>query len=259
MGSKTQTGAARSRVQVRTHGKVRELWIDETFASRYRVGSAVTGPVWDALAAPLLLLPPEQRRHILVLGLGGGSVARVARALAPQAHIVGVERDGEVIRMARRWFDLDALGVEVIDADARALLVHEQRRFDAVLEDVFVGRGDAVCKPHWLPRPGLKMATRCLTPGGLLVSNAIDATEAVAVRRAMTELHPGAVEIRIRGYCNHVIAAGPPQVTAWRLRRALATDPTLAPTLGNFSFRTLRPAPPEPTKMARRAPSGKSC
>jgi spermidine synthase len=56
---------------------------------------------------------------VLVLGLGAGSAARLVRALAPRARIVGGERSAEVLRAARRHFGLDALGVEVVHADAR--------------------------------------------------------------------------------------------------------------------------------------------
>ena len=34
------------------------------------------------------------------------------------------------------------------------------RRFDAVLEDVFIGYGDDVHKPDWIPHPGLDLAAR---------------------------------------------------------------------------------------------------
>eukprot|EP00439_Symbiodinium_sp_Y106_P011941 s5354_g1.t2 len=64
----------------------------------------------DVLAAPVLLLP-RQPRSILILGLGGGTVARALRALCPEASIVGVEMDDEVLDAARRHFGLDDLGV----------------------------------------------------------------------------------------------------------------------------------------------------
>ena len=86
------------------------------------------------LAAGIAALPRRRRRSVLLLGLGGGSAARVARALAPRARIVGVEIDPSVVRLARRWFDLDALGIEVVVEDARAYLEKCPRRFDAVLE-----------------------------------------------------------------------------------------------------------------------------
>ena len=80
----------RPRVEVKLGRRGRSLRIDGTFASYYEPGLPLTGSVWDALALPLVLLPPARRRSVLVLGLGGGSVARVVRALAPAACIVGV-------------------------------------------------------------------------------------------------------------------------------------------------------------------------
>ena len=99
--------AAPSRVEVKVGRRGRALRINGTFASWYEPGRASTGSVWDALAAPLLLLPPARRRSVLILGLGGGSAARVVRALAPRAEIVGVEFDADVVRAAREHFDLE--------------------------------------------------------------------------------------------------------------------------------------------------------
>jgi len=80
-----------SRVRVVRRGRRRELYVDGTFASCWEPGRTTTGPVWDALALPLLGLPPRRRRRVLVLGLAGGSAARLVRALAPRAAITGVE------------------------------------------------------------------------------------------------------------------------------------------------------------------------
>src|SRR5690606_23955990 len=122
-GDSVSAGAMRSRVRVRqAGGGGLRLEIDGTFASLWRPGTAATGSVWDALVAPLLALPPPRRRRVLILGLGGGSAARLIRALAPHAEIVGVELDGAVVAAARRHFALDALGIEVRCEDARRVL-----------------------------------------------------------------------------------------------------------------------------------------
>ncbi len=225
------------RVVVKVGARGRSLRVDGSFASWYAPGRAVTGSVWDALAAPLLLLPPRRRRAVLILGLGGGSAARVVRALAPGAHIVGVERSGEVLRAARRWLDLDALGVEVVEADAHRYLRRARRRFDAVLEDIFIGPGRRERKPGWLPDPGLALAARRVAPRCLLVSNAID--ESAAVARALRRLFPAALRIEVEGYDNRILAAGPAGVTARSLRSAVGANPVLAPTLSRLSIRTL--------------------
>ena len=218
----------------------RALRVDGTFASWYAPESVTTGSVWDALAAPLLLLPPARRRSVLVLGLGAGSVARVVRALAPGALIVGVERDREVLRAARRWFDLDGLGLEVVEADALAFLRRSRRRFDAILEDVFVGSGRAVHKPDWLPVPGLELAARRLAQRGVLVSNALD--EAPAVAREMRRRFPVTLGIEVADYDNRVLVGASRGNGARALRAAVGRNAILAATLRRLSFRTLCPA-----------------
>lgn len=217
-------------------GGERRLEIDGTFASVWRREGPVTGSVWDALVAPLLLLPPARRRRVLILGLGGGSAARLARALAPRARIVGVEPDRAVVAAARRHFGLDALGVEVIADGALPALARERRRFDLVIEDCFVGRAGAERKPPGLPRPGLALAARRLAPGGILVVNTIDETAAVA--RVLAALLPHRLELRVADYDNRVLAAARRPLPARALRGALARDPVIGPTAGRLALRT---------------------
>ncbi|MCC6640456.1 MAG: hypothetical protein IT386_04725 [Deltaproteobacteria bacterium] len=225
-------------ILVRDGVRGRELLVDGTFASLYRPGEVATGSVWDALAAPVLALAPSRRRSILLLGLGGGSAARIVRSLAPRARIVGVELDPDVVAAARRWFDLDALGLEVVIADAREVLARERRRFDAVLDDIFVGPGSRVRKPPWLPEPGLRLAAARVARGGILASNTI--SEGPVTARTMCALFGGAVSIGVDGYHNRILAGGPALADAQALRRAIAADSTLGPTLGRLRLRTLR-------------------
>ncbi len=216
----------RSRVRVRhARGDGLRLEIDGTFASLWRPGTAATGSVWDALVAPLLALPPARRRRVLILGLGGGSAARLARTLAPRAEIVGVELDREVVEAARRHFGLDALGIDVRCEDAFRMLERERRRFDLIIEDCFIGRGDAERKPDWLPRPGLALAARRLAAGGILVVNTID--ETAVVGRVLAELLPHRLELRLDGYENRVLAASARPLATRTLRAAVARDAVL--------------------------------
>jgi len=225
----------KNRIRVHESRRGRTLEIDGTFASFWAHDGVATGSVWDALVAPMLLLPPARRRSVLILGLGGGSAARIARAIAPDAHVVGVEYDPAVVAASRRHFDLDALGIEVVCGDARDVLRRERRRFDLVIDDVFVGSGRAVRKPEWLPMPYLPLAAKRVAPGGVLVSNSID--EAPAVRRAMCALRPHALELRVDGYDNRIFAASTRPLDARALRRAIAADGALAATLPKLSVR----------------------
>lgn len=206
-------------------------------ASWYDPSLPVTGSVWDALAAPLLLLPPSRRREVLVVGLGGGSAARVVHALAPRARIVGIERSPEVLAAARRWLDLDALGVKVVVDDAQAWLARSRRRFDIVIEDVFVGRGRAVRKPDWLPAPGLALAARRLRPGGVLVSNTLD--ESPDVARVLRRLFPSVLATGIEDFDNRVLVASRRPLSGRALRAAVRAEPLFAATLPRLHFRSL--------------------
>lgn len=224
-----------NRVEVKRSGKGRALRIDGTFASWYEPGKAATGSVWDALAAPLLLLPKPRRDRVLILGLGGGSAARVARALAPRARITGVEIDPGVVRAARRWFDLDGLDVDVVRGDARRYLERTRRRFDAILDDVFVGSRRNVRKPDWMPDPGLALAARQLRPGGILISNAID--EAACVSRVMRRLFANTLQIAVEDYDNRVVVGAGFPLSGRSLRAALTRSPVLASTARRLRIR----------------------
>ncbi len=240
-GGKKKRGraASRARVEVRVHARGRALHVDGSFASWYTPGLPITGSVWDALAAPILALPPRRRRSVLILGLGGGSVARVLRAVAPRVRIVGVEASGDVLRAARRWLDLDELGVEVIQGDAFAYLNRARRRYDLVVEDLFVGRGRRVRKPDWLLRPGLELARRRLAPEGLLVTNTLDESRDVAAE--LRELFDTRLSIRGADYDNCVFVAGHRPLSAHALRTALRADPVLRVTLPRLQLRSLAP------------------
>jgi len=219
-------------------GGRRTLRIDGSFASTWQPGRETTGSVWDGIAAGLLALPPERRRSVLLLGLGGGSAARVVRAVAPRARIVGVEIDPAVVRAALRWFDLDTLGIEIVTDDAARYLARTRRRFDAVLEDVFMGDARRLRKPPGFPLPALDHVRRVLRPGGIAVCNTLD--EAREVRSALAARFARLVRVEIDDYENQIFVASDGPLAAAPLRERVARDPVLGPSLCALSFRRVR-------------------
>lgn len=228
---------ARRGVRVIRQGGKRVLRVDGTFASTYEPGRVATGSVWDAIACGLLLLPAQRRRDILLLGLGGGSAARIARTLAPDARIVGIELRQEVVDAAREHLDLDALDLEVRIGDARERVREFEDEFDAVLEDVFVGHGRAAYKPEGFPFPALADAKRALRRGGLLATNTLD--EAAAIKTAMKSLFPSILEISLADFDNRIYVGRRTPIDARRLRAAIGADPNLAASLDQLRFRGL--------------------
>ena len=209
---KRATRARKPRVEVRKSGDGLALKVEGTFASWYQPGSEVTGSVWDAIAAPILALPEKRRKEILILGVQ------------------------DVIDAAREHFDLDALKLDLVIADALDFLQDDKRRFDLILEDIFVGVGRSVHKPGWLPHPGHELAKARLKPGGLLVSNTLD--EASEITGTMKGLFPGVLKIEVDEFENVIVVGGPPGLSATALRKEVASNPILKESAKALSFRT---------------------
>lgn len=211
--------------------------MDGTLASLLKPGRVTSGPVWDAIAAPLLALPPGRLRRLLMLGVGGGSVARLARALAPSVRIVGVERDQEVLAVARRDFGLDTLEVELVVDDALSFLEREHRVFDAVVEDLFGGSRGSLHKPDWL-LDRYPLLRQRVAPGGVLITNTVHENRTLA---RILKRGPGTLlRVAVRHHFNHILALGPAGLQASALRRTIRAHPILSPSLPDFSLRTLR-------------------
>ena len=119
--------------------------------------------------------------------------------------------------------------------DARLYLERTRRRFDVILDDVFVGNRRNIRKPDWLPDPGLALAAGRLRPGGILVSNAID--EAASVAREMRQLFANTLQIEIEDYDNRVVVGAGFPLSGRILRAALTHNPTLATTARHFKIR----------------------
>jgi spermidine synthase len=222
------------RVEVRRVRGGLELRIDGTQASVHRRGRALTGHVWWALASPVLLLSRERPRRVLLLGLAAGSVARALRALDAEAEIVGVELHPEVLRAARRHFALDRLGVELVVGDALEYLRRERRRFDLIVEDLFVGTARSVRKPEWVTGEGYRLIARRLRKGGYVVSNTIHETADVA--RAMRPLGGRVVSLDVASHWNRILVCGPAIRPSDLRRRLQAGHPELARRLGRGSL-----------------------
>ena len=133
----------------------------------------LTGYSWDAISAACLLGSSGPPRSVLLLGLGGGTVARQLRALAPAARLVGVEIDEAILELARRYMALDEIGVEVVVGDAYRYLEGCRERFDVVIDDLFLTGRDDVTRSAVPEGEVLGRMTELLEPGGTVVANLI--------------------------------------------------------------------------------------
>ncbi len=112
----------------------------------------------------------EMPGEVLMIGLGGGSLAKFIRKHRPQTHITAVEIDPRVIAAARAHFELppDDDTLQVIEADGALYVRQHPSSADLILLDGF----DAGNQVEALATGTFYAACRrALKPGGVLVVN----------------------------------------------------------------------------------------
>lgn len=166
---------------VRTGFQELEIWKSAT-AAEFRVAGAthawfhrsryLTGLAWDLIAAGALL-GKEPPRSVLMLGLAGGTAFRSLRHLLPACRLAAVEIDEEIIGLSREHMDLDALGIEIHVGDAYAWLEGNERKFDAVIDDVYLAGKTDVFRPRSWDGKLLEHLCGAVAPGGVLAVNLV--------------------------------------------------------------------------------------
>lgn len=121
-----------------------------------------------AMMGFLMFNPMPQ--DVLMIGLGGGSLAKFIRKQRPQARITAVEIDPRVIAAARAHFELppDDDTLRVVEADGALYVRQHPGSADVILLDGF----DAGNQVTALATQTFYAACRrVLKPGGILVVN----------------------------------------------------------------------------------------
>jgi predicted membrane-bound spermidine synthase len=97
-----------------------------------------TRGVWTYMAAtPLWLDEPDKLDEVMIIGLAGGTIARQMLEAFPEAHIDGVEIDGAVVEVGKRWFDDADPRIKPIVMDGRIFLNVTEKKYDLVMMDAY--------------------------------------------------------------------------------------------------------------------------
>lgn len=161
---KVEVWKSAHQVEFRVAGAIHAWWQENRF---------LTGLAWDNLAAAALLRPAGPPKSILMLGLAGGTAFRVLRHLLPEVKLVAVDIDREIIELAREHMHLDQTNIEIHLADAYAWLKQNKRRFDVVIDDVYLAGKTDVFRPQAWDPDHLATLRRAVAPGGLLAANLV--------------------------------------------------------------------------------------
>ena len=209
--------------------------------SVYRRDSALTGCGWDAQAASTLFVA-SQINDILLLGMGGGTVARLCRKLHPGARIVAVEADARIISLARRRFGVDRLNLEIVHARAEDYAGAAQKCFDAIVDDAWpfvqANARAAIQDDTWQAL----LAGR-LREGGALAINLLSAHQSPASRRrALEQMRLRFRHIREIGFADRVttVLVGGNQLLDARSTRDRLRNSCGAEAVRGMRLRSLR-------------------
>ena len=118
------------------------------------------------MMAFLLFVP--QPDHVLMVGLGGGSLAKFCHRHLPGTRLTVIEINPDVIALRRAFHVPDDARLTIIQADAAEYLPLTEGDTDVLLLDGFDAAGVA---PTFLNRDFYQAALRRLRPAGLLVAN----------------------------------------------------------------------------------------
>lgn len=164
-----ETHTQYARVIERTDGtRVLELNEGQARHSVYKPGTVLTDDYWDAPLVLPLGVNGEPPANIAVLGNAAGTVARAYAHFFPETKVDGVELDGELADVGRRYFDLGDRNFRDHTADARPYLRATDKKYDSMLLDAY--RQPYI--PFYLTtREFFELTAARLNPGGTLMIN----------------------------------------------------------------------------------------
>lgn len=208
--------------------------------SSYRPETVLTGNVFDGfIVLPLARLgrPPAR---MAMLGNAAGTVSRAYERFFPQTGIDGVEIDGALSRVGRRYFHMDNPRLRVHTEDARPFLRRSEGPYDLVAVDAY--RQPYI--PFYLATTEFfRLARSRLTPAGAVIVNVGHPPGDDRLERTLTAtlraVFPHVLRYPIQATSTLLIAARAP-LGADRLRQA-RLPPELRP-LADSAAAEIEPA-----------------
>ena len=124
-----------------------------------------------------LLVNPEPK-HILIIGLGGGTMSNTLHQLLPDSYIDNVEIDESVIKVARQYFGfLENDQIKSYSQDGRVFVKRallKKQEYDWIILDAF--NGDYIPE-HLMTKEYLEETKRLLSPQGILTANTFSSSQ----------------------------------------------------------------------------------
>ena len=79
----------------------------------------VVKKIWETTFKKLIQIHPKD---VLILGLGGGTIAKLVKKYYPEASITGVEIDPLMIKFGKKYLGMDETATHIFSEDANSFL-----------------------------------------------------------------------------------------------------------------------------------------
>ena len=118
---------------------------------------------------------PRNVGSILEIGLGGGRIASYLQHYIPNVAITSVELDPDVIRMAKKYFEVqEGPTFKIVQRDGRLFLTQDRQRYDIIMVDAY--RGPFV-PFHLVTKEFYELVRQHLSEGGIAIENIATGTK----------------------------------------------------------------------------------
>jgi spermidine synthase len=232
-----ETESAYNYIQVVRTGTETQLLLDEGTAvhSIYDPTTLYTHGYWDDVLLAPYFGSGRVPTRIALVGLAGGTVARQFTAIDGPIPIDGVELDGKIVDVGRRYFAMTEPNLHVTVADGRYWMATQAGRYDVILVDAY--RQPYI--PFYLTtREFFESAKAHMAPDGVLAINVgrttADHRLVDALSGTLNAVFPRVfvIDTNVR-FTNSVIYAtsAPVSVDDFKARAQAETNPKLLPII----------------------------
>ncbi|MEJ6670600.1 MAG: methyltransferase domain-containing protein [Pseudomonadales bacterium] len=233
--------------EVRSAGASVRLYTNGAFHSQWHPKQLFQGAVWDLLSLPALLLP-RPLQTVLALGVGGGTALHQLYRIQPWQRAIGIEIDGQHLRLAKRFFKLQYPGLTLCQDDALAYVASHDDTYDYLVDDLFLDGVQDPERPAPVGRAWLTALFERTTSNGVLIQNHLEVQQARACFKGNQTWFKAQFSrvllLRSSTYTNGVLAAyrGPVDVRqiAQQLKLGLAARGLSTTGLNRISIAVLQ-------------------
>jgi spermidine synthase len=219
-------------IQVVERNGTRYLLLNEGqgIHSIYNPDRLTSGGTWDYFTiAPFFNAPPfnpNNMKRIAIVGLAGGSIARLYTELYGPLPIDGIEIDPKIVEVGRDYFGMNQPNLNVIVGDGRAAIANSPRQYDVIALDAF---RVPYIPWHLTTREFMQELRDHLTPDGVIAINVgrtrTDYQMVDAMAKTAAEVFPSVHVIDVAGSFNSIVYATNQPTSLENLRANLGAMP----------------------------------